>query len=390
MTYFVTRQQPQYRQMSLEEFLFGFGDEQPRMVFNPNIANTRTYTFDNPPAKLMNMTDVRFLIDQLTFFNVVTRNLRYQTVDGETVERPRKELYREFCIPKKSGGLRRIDAPNDELMAALRVLKGIFEDDFNALYHTSAFAYVKRRNAKDALVRHQQNKSKWFAKFDLSDFFGSTTLDYTMKMLSMIFPFSEVVKFEDGRNALREALELAFLDGGLPQGTPISPLITNLIMIPVDFVLFNKLRNFNRQRFVYTRYADDFLISSEYDFDFREIERLISDTLAGFDAPFAIKSKKTRYGSSSGKNWNLGMMLNEKNEITIGHKNKRRFEAMLRSYVLDRRNGNPWSKNDVQTLDGYRNYYKMIEGENIDKIVAHIGEVLGANIPALIKCDLKA
>lgn len=376
--------------MSLEEFLFGLDEEKPRMVFNPNIANTRTYTFETPPFQLMKTTDVRFLVDQLNFFNVVTQNLRCQTVDGVTVERPRKELYREFYIPKKSGGLRRIDAPNEELMAALRVLKGIFEDDFHALYHTSAFAYVKKRNAKDAIVRHQQNKSKWFAKFDLSDFFGSTTLDYTMKMLSMIFPFSEVVKFEEGRNALRDALDLAFLDGGLPQGTPISPLITNLIMIPVDFALFNKLRNFNRQRFVYTRYADDFLISSEYDFDFKEIEKLISDTLTGFEAPFSIKSKKTRYGSSSGKNWNLGMMLNENNEITIGYKNKRRFEAMLRGYALDKKNGNQWSKNDVQTLDGYRNYYKMIEGENIDKIVAHIGEVIGVNIPALIKQDLKA
>lgn len=381
MTYYVTRQPPQYRQMSLEEFLFGSGDEQPKPFFNPNISNTRTYTFDVPPLPLRQATDVNFLIRKLQAFNTCTQHLR---------DHPRRELYYEFKIPKKSGGLRRIDAPNDELKDALRTLKSIFENDFNALYHTSSFAYAKGRSAIDAVKRHQQNKSRWFAKFDLSDFFGSTTMDYTMKMLSMLYPFSEVVKSKDGYDALVAALDLAFLDGGLPQGTPISPLITNLIMIPVDFAMCNKLRNFNKQSYVYTRYADDFLISSEYDFNYHEIEKLITDTLAGFGAPFAIKSKKTRYGSSSGKNWNLGVMLNEKNEITIGYKNKRRFEAMLRSYALDHKNGISWSKSDVQALDGFRNYYKMVEGETIDRIVAHISEVLGVNIPVLIKQDLKA
>ena len=39
------------------------------------------------------------------------------------------------------------------------------------------------------------------------------------------------------------------------------------MMIPVDFKLFKAFRSFNEQRFIYTRYADDFIISSKYDFD---------------------------------------------------------------------------------------------------------------------------
>lgn len=381
MTYYVTRQPPQFRQMTLEEFLFGSGDEHKYLTSNMNDSNTRTYTFDSPPAALMEKTSVWFLINQIRTFNRLTAGLR---------DIPRHELYNEFYRPKKSGGLRRIDAPNEELKEALRTLKGIFENDFHALCHTSSFAYVKKRCTKDAVVRHQQNKSRWFAKFDLSDFFGSTTLDFTMKALSGIFPFSEVVRYEDGRNELQTALELAFLDGGLPQGTPLSPLITNLIMIPIDFTLSNKLRDFNKQKFVYTRYADDFLVSSEYHFDYRMIEKLIVETLEEFGAPFTVNSKKTRYGSSSGKNWNLGMMLNEKNEITIGYKNKRKFEAMLRSYAMDYKNGIHWNKNDVQVLDGHRSYYKMIEGDAIDKIVAHVGQVLGVDIMAAVKADLRS
>ena len=275
-------------------------------------------------------------------------------------------------------------------MDALRRLKTIFEEDFHVLYHTSAFAYVRKRSTIDAVKRHQSNESRWFGKYDLSNFFGSTTLDFVIKMFSMIYPFSEVVKESVGLEELRTALELAFLDGGLPQGTPISPLITNVMMIPVDYKLANGLREYNHQRFVYTRYADDFLISSKYTFSFRDIENYIINTLKEFDAPFTIKSQKTRYGSSAGSNWNLGVMLNKDNEITIGHKRKRQFQAMLASYVMDKQHGTDWDRSDIQAMEGYRNYYRMVEGESIDKLVEHIGKKFNVNIVQLIKDDLRA
>lgn len=381
MIYITVKQPPMYHQMTLEEFLFQ--TETRPAVINENLTNTRTYEVEYVSQRFMDKFgfNIPALIRKLDAFNATTAELR---------AKPRHSLYREFHIPKKSGGLRKIDAPEPELMDALRRLKTIFEENFRVLYHTSAFAYVKRRSTLDAVKRHQANESKWFAKYDLSNFFGNTTLDYTIKMFSMIFPFSEVVSDEHGKEALTTAIELAFLDGGLPQGTPISPLITNVMMIPVDHKLANSFRDFNRQRFIYTRYADDFLISSRYDFSFREVEQHIVDVLKSFDAPFTIKSEKTRYGSSSGSNWNLGVMLNKDNQITVGYKKKRQFQAMLTSYVLDTKNGISWDKNDVQVMEGYRNYYHMVEGEAIDRIVEHIGEKYGVNIVKMIKDDLRA
>lgn len=380
MFYVTVRQSPMYRQMSLEELLFGT-DPGPQTMINSNSTNTRTCEVECVSEKNIEHIDIQNLISKLFKFNESTEELRIKS---------RKELYHTFHIPKKSGGLRQIDAPNAELMNALRRLKTILEEDFGALYHTSAFAYIKHRSTIDAVKKHQANESKWFAKYDLSNFFGNTTLDFVMKMLGIIFPFCEVVKFSEGERELRKAIELAFLDGGLPQGTPISPLITNIIMIPIDYKLANGFRDFNSQRFIYTRYADDFLVSSRYTFSFREVEKFIVDTLGSFDAPFTIKPEKTRYGSSAGSNWNLGVMLNKDNEITIGHKKKRQFQAMLASYVMDRKNGIVWNKSDIQTMEGYRNYYRMIEGENIDKIIGHIGEKFNVNIVRMIKDDLKS
>lgn len=381
MIYITVRQPPMYHQMSLEEFLFH--TETRPAVINENLTNTRTYEVASVSPRFIQKLDIDVwkLIQKLEAFNAVTEELR---------QRPRHELYHEFYIPKKSGGLRKIDAPGPELMNALRRLKTIFEEDFKVLYHTTAFAYVKKRSTLDAVKRHQANESKWFGKYDLSNFFGSTTLDFILRMLSMIFPFSEVIRLRRGRIAIQTALELAILDGGLPQGTPISPLITNVMMIPVDYKLANSFRNFNRQRFVYTRYADDFLISSRYQFNFREVEKFIADTLESFGAPFAINSAKTRYGSSSGSNWHLGVMLNKDNQITIGYKKKRQFQAMLSSFVLDTQHGVAWPLEDIQQLEGCRNYYHMVEGEAIDALVGHIGGKYGVDIPKMIKQQLRA
>ena len=109
------------------------------------------------------------------------------------------------------------------------------------------------------------------------------------------------------------------------------------MMIPVDFKIARELREHNHQRFVYTRYADDFQISSKYSFSFMEIQNVIVSILKEFDAPFTIKSEKTRYGSSAGQNWNLGLMLNKDNKITVGYKKKRQFQAMLSSYIMDKK-----------------------------------------------------
>lgn len=378
MVYVTVMQPPMYRQMSIEELLFG--TERPAVI-NDNTANTRTQAYETLPVRFLTLCNVNRLISRLSEFNAATEHLRSQD---------RASLYKTFHIPKKNGhGLRRIDAPNDELMEVLRVLKHILEHDFHALYHTSSFAYVEKRSTIKAMQRHQANESKWFGKFDLSNFFGNTTLEFVMNQLSMIFPFSEVIKVPRGKQELEKALELAFLNGGLPQGTPVSPTITNIMMIPVDFKLANGFRNFGGKPFVYTRYADDFTISCKFDFNCGDVQQFIVETLKSFGSPFTLNPEKTRYGSSAGRNWNLGLMLNADNELTVGYKKKRRFQAMLSSYVLDRQNGHPWSLEDIQVLDGYRNYYRMVEGETIDRIVAHVGEKYKVDIEKLIKEDLR-
>lgn len=381
MIYITVKQSPKYHQITLEELLFG----NPIVEVNPNTANTRTYEVEHISDLMkekLNYSEVKILalIKKLIDFNKETEDLR--SVD-------RKSLYYRFPIPKSSGGIRIINAPVDELQDALRKLKEFFEVDCGILYHTSAFAYVKGRNHLQAMKRHQKNESKWFLKTDISDFFGSTTLDFVMKMISMVFPVSEIVKYDTGKAELRKALELAFLDGGLPQGTVLSPTITTIMMIPIDYKLANGLRDFNHQRYVFTRYADDFTISSRYNFKFMDVKEYIERVLAEFDAPYILKREKTRYGSSAGANWNLGLMLNKDNEITVGHKRKKQFRVILENYVMDKKNNKTWALRDIQVLEGHRNYIRSVEEASLDAIVNYVNNKFSVDVVALIKEDIK-
>ena len=377
MPYITIMQTPRTHQITLEEILRG--EVKPEQLAGEVHETTGTVTAfrEVVDPEVVRKANIPSMIKALEDF-VAKHEALYSA--------ERASLYETFPIPKKSGGLRWINAPHEPLMEALRELKSIFEDRMFALYHTAAFAYVKRRNTLDAIKRHQANGSKWFAKTDFSDFFGSTTPSFVLGMMQIIFPFSEVMKRSAGRQALSKALDLCFLNGGLPQGTPISPMLTNLMMIPIDHALFGELR---KQGFVYTRYADDIQISSRYEFNPADMVNLIDRTLERFDAPFKIKPSKTRYGSSAGRNWNLGLMLNKDNDITIGYQAKKRFKAMCSNYIMDKKNRIKWDIHDVQCLSGLKAYYKMIEPEYITHVIAQLNKKYSVSLSQMICADLR-
>lgn len=376
MFYLTVKTKPRIRQMTLQELLFS--TEIKPVFTNTNGTNTRTYKFGEMPDEYKVFLNTHELIRELKSFNERYAYLRQ--VDRHT-------LYRSFVIPKKSGGLRRINAPEHELMKALRDLKDFLENSCGALYHTSAFAYVKGRSTLSALKRHQANNSKWYGKLDLSKFFDSTSFEFIMSMLSMIYPFSEIMSWDDGREELSKAIELGILDGGLPQGTPLSPTLTNIIMIPIDYE-FNALMRKQSENFVCTRYADDFTISCRHNFDINNVVSTLKTVMAEFNAPYKINREKTRYGSVAGQNWNLGLMINANNEITVGHKRKREFKAMLTNFIMDTKNGKIWDAGDIRSMDGLRSYYQSIEKETIEGIIAHLNQKFSVNVEEMIKIRL--
>lgn len=366
------------RQLTFDDILNGCNASD--FIPAKDTRDTRTYLTGNINHALVAKTDFRSMYDALRAFND-------QYADLINVE-DKSALYKSFKIPKRSGGLRTIDAPQDELMKALRELKEILEKKFYASYHTAAFAYVRGRSTIDSVKRHQNNNSRWFLKLDAKGFFPSTTEKFLMDMLCQLYPFCIFINYDFGyKEELEKALSLCFLNGGLPQGTPTSPMLTNMMMIPVDHAIAKMCREYS-PHLCYTRYADDILISSQLSFCWTDVQNKVVEILNQFSAPFTLNAEKTRYGSSAGRNWNLGVMLNKDNKITIGHEKKKIFKAMIFQFMSDDSRGVAWELEDVQHLLGLVAYYKMVEGEEIDKILDAYSIKFNKNVLATAKALL--
>ena len=383
--YITTRLPPRYRQMTFEELI---SDEdldlsQFRIDTKWSTKTFKTSYYDRFTKALPRSYDEIVLWMEQFFKGYV-----------DLFAAPRESLYRTYYIPKASGGLRQINAPCDRMMKALTELRDFLDSCMFASNHAAAFAYVRHRSPVDAVRKHQRWGSRWFLKLDFHDFFGSTTQAFLMSMLSQIFPFAVVMHTKRGYDALYNALSLCFLHDGLPQGSPISPFLTNLMMIPFDHEVSNALRKFQhpgrQERYVYTRYADDVCVSCRVDFPWHEVQDYLLSVLREMSAPFSLNQKKTRYGSSNGSNWILGVMLNKDNQITIGHKKKKSFEAALCNYILDHRfEDKRWPLGEVQWLCGLKSHYESIEPEFVATTIRRLSEKFGVNTLSMLKTDLK-
>lgn len=379
--YLVTKQPKRYEQTVLwDKLLDDLLDTSAPKTAPYNPTNTRTYKIGNEWQAL---NEGRTIVNRLQAL-LVAFNERY----ADLINRDLSDHYHHYKIPKHSGGLRDINEPNARLKAAQNELKVLFEEEFGLLSHTSAYAYIKGRCTVDAVKKHQRNESYWFLKTDFKDFFGSTTPEFVLSMFIKIWPFNGIWHAY-GTDSIKSALSICFLNGGLPQGSPISPLITNIMMVPIDHALFNSLRSFHCDGYdysmVYTRYADDMMISCRRDFPYQRVVELINQVLTRFNAPFRLHPDKTKY---TGRSWMLGVRITQENKVSVGSKNRRRLEAMICNFIADYKSGVRWTQEDLQHVLGLISYYKMVEPENIGKMVSSLDGKFGVNSVHLLKKEV--
>lgn len=298
------------------------------------------------------------MIEQLSILAVACKGFMLTNPDTS-------KCYEEFYIPKHSGGLRKINAPNDDIADLQRAIIKVLKDDLKILEHNNAFAYVSGRSTRDALVRHKNNQSKWFLKLDLKDFFPSCSKEYILTQLAQVYPLCFVP-----RETLSPIIDVCLLDGGLPQGAPSSPYLTNIIMIPIDYTLNKTFYDFNKSHYCVTRYADDILISNQFNFNWSVIQNKVNEILA--DAPFRLNTKKTRYASNAGRNWNLGLMYNNQGQITVGHRRKKRTKNSLYAMFRDNSQTVSWSVHDAQVVIGELAYIQQVEPT---ALVSHVNKL---------------
>lgn len=263
---------------------------------------------------------------------------------------PKTDSYQTFRIPKRSGGFREIKAPHNGLKKAQKAVYKYFSEDLKILEHECAYGFVKGRNCKASLEVHKEKGSRWFLKLDFHNFFPSFSTELLKRQL---LRNAAIAKYHP--TDLEHYLYVCTDEyGNLVQGSPCSPYLANIAMIPFDQAFYKYC---NEHQLVYTRYADDMLISSNRKFNWHEVVGVVLELLDNLGySGLSLSADKTRFGSFNGANWNLGLMYNNQFDITVGHRNKRLFKVIAHKW-------NELTPEDQVHWRGVFNYYRYIEPE---------------------------
>lgn len=242
----------------------------------------------------------RFTLNQINFYCNPNRN-------------PKKR-YKDFSIPKKSGGARNISAPKGSLKLILTYLNVIFQ----AMYEPTdaAMGFVPGRSIADNAAAHIGKN--YVFNTDLQDFFPSVHQARIWAMLQKK-PFSlneELASVIAGLCCMQDPKgtldKKGKVIGVLPQGSPCSPILTNIVCRNLDRRLLGLAKRFNLS---YTRYADDITFSSDYNVFQEGSEFMQEFTKIVAEQKFQINDKKTRLQKSGQRQEVTGLLVNKKVNI---------------------------------------------------------------------------
>ena len=184
---------------------------------------------------------------------------RLQSELAEEAYKP--QPVRQVQIPKtgKPGEFRTLGVPTIYDRVCQQALLNRLEPIFEPVFDEANFGYRRGRSTKDAMRKvwkEIQSGREWIVDADLKDFFGS--VDHA-KLLTLI-----AQRVADGRVLrLIEAMlkagsysqgRLFPSERGTPQGSVVSPLLSNILLTPFDQEMRSK-------GFQLTRFADDWVIT---------------------------------------------------------------------------------------------------------------------------------
>lgn len=284
-----------------------------------------------------------------------------------------KKRYQTFTIKKKSGVDRTIHAPVKGLKSILRSLNFVFQCVFEP--HEAATGFVMEKSIVDNAKKHVGHH--YVLNLDLKDFFH--TFDRNRVKLGFIYePFNLNGDKEPLAFLLASLCTHPFeIDGEektvLPQGSPTSPTLTNILCKKLDRRLTGLA---NRFGVTYTRYADDITFSSPHniytDEAFNnELKRIIEE-----DQKLVINPKKTRLQKAGYRQEATGLIVNNKVNVRRRYVKQIRMwlyywekygyekadQIFKRDYIVDKGHVKNINAHLVNVLDGKLEFLKMVKG----------------------------
>jgi RNA-directed DNA polymerase len=176
---------------------------------------------------------------------------RKELLEGSYVPLPVKRVE----IPKPDGGMRKLGIPTVTDRFIQQALAQVLQREYDPTFSDSSFGFRPKRSAQDAISRAleiQREGYEYVVDIDLEKFFDRVNHDKLMNKLRRDIADKRVLKL------IRSYLNAGVLDDGIvthseegtPQGGPLSPLLSNIVLDDLDSEL-------ERRGHRFVRYADD-------------------------------------------------------------------------------------------------------------------------------------
>lgn len=252
--------------------------------------------------------------------------------------------YRIASIPKPSGGVRRLEIPDEQTKALQRTILKRLLQALDA--HPLACGFEEGASIVDAAIPHQNKRV--IVKMDVRNFFESTTAERIQKWF-------EAIGWDSGTAAL--LTRLTTNEGHLPQGAPTSPRLSNLVNAPLDQALLLLAR---KHKGHYSRYADDITMS----FDIvrgrtlRGLTQVVRRILRSYGYSMH-GGKKLKVFRQNQRQQVLGLVVNSK--VALPRKTRRWLRAVRHRFDQ----GKPITITEAQLL-GWESFAEMVKTQRDD------------------------
>lgn len=259
-------------------------------------------------------------------------------------------FYKQVKMKKKNGDERILSCPSKKLKAVQAwILVNILE---KIPIESVATAYIKGKNIKDNVTIHHENK--FVLCLDIKNFFDKISSKWVYCLFHSL-----------GYNKFMSILltKLCTYKGYLPQGGVTSPCLSNILCKRLDRRILGYA---GRRNIVYSRYADDLILSNNDPAILLKSLLFIKKIIQ--NEGFELKEEKTRVLRPGHRKKITGLVISDDNKIGIGRRKMRDIRAAI--HHLETGRTDKWDDHEKLEahIKGWLNFLKSIDEYSFNKL----------------------